>query len=760
MSSSAHPPLASDPSAPAGSPVPENPVIPGERMTEAVIDLGAVAENLRIFRAGTDAALMAVVKADGYGHGAVQIARTALAHGATWLAVSFVGEALPLRAAGIRAPILVFLHLPDEDLTDALRADLDLTVSSQAQLEAIAACAKRLGRTAEIQLKVDTGLHRNGASPAQWPALVEAAARFEREGAVHVRGLWSHLVHPEQPAHPTTTSQLDLFDEAVRQAEEAGLTGRLLHIANSTAALTIPRSHYDVIRLGSGLYGMDFVGGNQLVPAMTLRARIAMTRRVDAGEGVSYDHIYQTSDVTNLALVPLGYADGLPRAASGGARISVGGRQCRVAGRIAMNSCVVDAGQLEVEAGDEALVFGTGGHGEPTAAEWAAWSGTTPLEVLTRIGPRVPRRYLAAPGAPAADQGASGHEGRLRIVVLFGGPGGEYDVSCASGATIVSYLDRERYRVQPVRISPEGRWIPGPSDWPAGVCGPHDLVAATPDPALRTGADHEQALGVLASADVVVPALHGPFGEDGTVQALMDALGVRYVGSGMAGSVLGMDKDVAKRVLVTSGLRVADWAVLRRDADDLSDADRERLGLPAFVKPARSGSSVGVSRVKNWEELGEALATARKWDEKVLVERSVIGREVDIAVLEHPDGRVEASPPVEIVLHQGGRDFLDYAAKYQDATATDILLPAPIAPEITAELQRMAVEAFEILGCRGLARVDFLLRDGVEPVFNEINTFPGFSSTSLYPRMWAEAGIPLPRLLDTLIGTVLAGVPA
>jgi alanine racemase len=730
-------------------------------MTEAVIDLGAVAENLRIFRARTDAALMAVVKADGYGHGAVQIARTALAHGATWLAVSFISEALPLRAAGIRAPILTFLHLPDEDLTNALRADLDLTVSTEVQLAEIAASATRLGRTAEIHLKVDTGLHRNGASPAQWPSLVEVAARLEREGALHVRGIWSHLAHPDQPEHPTTTRQLELFDAAVRQAEEAGLTGRLLHIANSTAALTIPRSHHDVIRLGSGLYGIDHAGGNGLVPTMTLRARIAMTRRVDAGEGVSYDHVYQTSEACNLALVPLGYADGLPRAASGSARIAVAGEQRRVAGRIAMNSCVVDAGQLEIAAGDEAVVFGTGERGEPTVAEWAAWSDTTPLEVLTRIGPRVTRRYIAADGDEAVtDVSGTAHGDKLRVVVLFGGPGGEYDVSCASGATIVSYLDRERYQVQPVRISPEGRWIPGPADWAAGICGPHDLVAATPDPAVRSGADHEQALGVLAAADVVVPALHGPFGEDGTVQALMDALGVRYVGSGMAASVLGMDKDAAKRVLVTSGLPVADWAVLRREDEELSHADRERLGLPAFVKPARSGSSVGVSRVKSWEELDDALATARKWDGKVLVERSVVGREVDIAVLEHPDGRIEASPPVEIVLHQGNRDFLDYAAKYTDATATDILLPAPLDPEITAELQRMAVEAFEILGCRGLARVDFLLRDGVEPVFNEINTFPGFSSTSLYPRMWAEAGIPLPRLLDTLIDTVLAGVPA
>ena len=757
-------PDASSPQhAPTASAVPAAPLIPAERMVEAVVDLGVVAENTRIFRARTDAAIMAVVKADGYGHGAVQISRTALAHGASWLAVSFISEALPLRAAGIRAPILAFLHLPDEDVTQALLADVDLTVTSEAHLDGIAACAQRLGRVAEIQLKLDTGLHRNGASPEQWPALVEAAARLERQGSVHVRGIWSHLVHPEEPDHPTTTRQLELFDTAIRQAEEAGLTGRLRHIASSAGALAMPRSHYDAVRIGAGLLGHEAVRGRShgLVPAMTLRARVALSRRVDAGEGVSYEHCYQTTEPTNLVLVPLGYADGLPRGASGSAEISVAGERRPVAGRIAMNNCVVDAGQLEVAPGDEALIFGPGTQGEPALTEWAAWAGSTPLEIMTRIGPRVTRRYIAEPGTDgSAGSGESGHAERLRVIVLFGGPGGEYEVSCASGATIVSYLDRERYSVQPVRISPEGRWIPGPTDWPAGVCGPHDLVAATPDPAVRTGADHEHALGVLASADVVVPALHGQFGEDGTVQALMDALGVRYVGSGMAASVLGMDKDAAKRVLVTSGMPVADWAVLRREDEDLADADRERLGLPAFVKPARSGSSVGVSRVKSWDELDTALATARKWDAKVLVERSVIGREVDVAVLEHPDGRVVASPPLEIVLHQDRRDFLDYTAKYQDAAAADVLLPAPLDPALTAELQRMAVEAFQILGCRGLARVDFLLRDGVEPVFNEINTFPGFSATSLYPRMWAEAGIELTPLLDVMIDTALARVSA
>jgi alanine racemase len=750
---------------PFGSPLPDFPLLRSEQLTEATVDLGAIAGNLRIFREHADAALMAVVKADGYGHGAVRVARTALAHGATWLGVSYIAEALPLRAAGIEAPMLAFMHLADEDVAPALQADVDLTVSSQAQLDAIAACAERLGRTAQVHLKVDTGLHRNGAPLALWPALVQAAARLEEQGAVHVRGIWSHLVHPEEPEHPTTERQLDAFDTAVRQAAEAGLSGRLLHIANSAAGLAIPRSHHDLIRVGSGLYGIEPVRGRSygMVPAMTLRGRVVTTRRVEAGSGVSYEHTYQTAEAGSLALIPLGFADGLPRAASGRAEVWIAGARRPVAGRIAMSSCVADVGAAEVEAGDEAVVFGPGADGEPTIAEWAAWAGTNPHEVMTGVGPRVPRRYIAAPGDEAVpgvpEAGEAAQADRLRIVVLFGGPGGEYEISCSSGATVVGYLDRARYTVQPVRISPEGRWIAGPADWPAGPCAVADLLAATPDP-VRTGAEHEHAVAVLMSADVVVPALHGPFGEDGTVQALMDTLGVRYVGSGMAASALGMDKDATKRVLSASGLQVAEWAVLRREDDELSGADRERLGLPAFVKPSRSGSSIGVSRVKDWDDLDDALAAARKWDEKVLVERSVVGREVDIAVLEYPDGRVVASPPAEIVLHQEVRDFLDYAAKYQDAAASDILLPAPLDPAITAELQRQAVAAFEILGCRGLARVDFLLRDGVEPVFNEINTFPGFSAISLYPRMWGEAGVPVTQLLDVMIDTVLARAPA
>jgi D-alanine-D-alanine ligase len=572
-------------------------------------------------------------------------------------------------------------------------------------------------------------------------------------------------------------------------------------LANSGAALAAPRTHYELVRAGIGLYGVEPVRDQRfgLTPAMTLSGRVIMVRRVAAGEGISYGHCYTTREEVGLALVPLGYADGLPRAASGRAQIWIDGERRPVAGRIAMDQCVVDVGQAEVEIGRQAVVFGTGASGEPTVEDWAAWAGTNAHEVLTGIGTRVARRYVSAPVArasieesisvlnqeadgvalsdaraadaagrgeastreqgstslaPAAEAGRGAPRERLRVLVLFGGPGGEYEVSCASAASIVTHLDRDRYTVQPVRISPDGDWIEGPADYPAGMVGPHDLVAATPAAAAGSRVGRAQNLAVLAGAGVVIPALHGPFGEDGTLQALMDAVGARYVGSGMAASALGMDKDAAKRVLLTNGLPVADWAVLRGEGEELADGERERLGLPVFVKPARSGSSVGVSRVADWDELSTAIAGARKWDERVLVEAAVVGREVDVAVLEHPDGRLEAGPPLEIRF-AGGRDFFDYDAKYADQ-ATRFTIPAELDPAITAELQRLALRAFEILGCRGLARVDFLLRDGVEPVFNEINTFPGFTVHSQYPSIWAAAGTPFGKLLDLLIESALA----
>lgn len=729
--------------------------------SEVVVDLRAIAGNLRIFREHAGVPLMAVVKSDAYGHGAVEVARAALDAGADWLGVSFISEALQLRAAGLGGPILTFLLAPGDEIAEALAADVDLPVSSVADLEEIAAAAQRAGRCAEIHLSVDTGLHREGAPPEAWPALVEAAAGFESRGLVHVRGIFSALAFVYEPEHPETLKQLDAFDRALEVAADAGLSGRIAHIAASAAGLANPRARYDLVRVGGALYGIEAVRGRTfgLTPAMSLSSRVIATRHVEEGAGVSYGHAYRMPQSGNLALIPVGYADGLPRSGSARAELWIAGERRPAAGTIAMNSCIADTGPAAIGVGEQVLVFGPGDRGEPTIAEWAEWAGTNENEIMTNVDPRLPRRYLPADGSaggPAAERAGD----RLSVIVLFGGPSGEYEISLASGASIVAHLDRARYRVQPVRISPDGRWIAGPEDFSDEACDAAGLLAVTPDSAVRTGTGPETALAALARADVVIPALHGSFGEDGTVQALMDAVGTRYVGSSVTASALGMDKDLTKRVVSTSGLNVAAWALLRPGDQDLSPAERDRLGLPLFVKPARSGSSLGVSPVRAWEQLPEALATARKQDGKVLVEEGVVGREVDVAVLEYPDGRIVASPPAEIVLTEGRRDFLDYTAKYHDKQAASVLLPAPLSPELTAQLQRQAVQAFTVLGCRGLARVDFLLRGGTEPVFNEINTFPGFSPTSLYTSMFAHDGVTLPEILDALIGTALAHTSA
>lgn len=728
------------------------------RLSEAVVDLSAIAHNTRVLAARSrGAALMAVVKADGFGHGAVQVARTALAHGATWLGAASTPETLELREAGITAPILAWMRLPREDVTGIIRQDVDLSAASLPHLAGIAACAEKAGIPGAVHLKVDTGLGRNGAGPVDWPRLLEAAAEFERRGLLRVRGVWSHLVHPDDPRHPSVAGQVDAFEAAVSQARAAGLRPEVLHLANSAAALAAPATHYDLVRAGLGLYGVEPVRGESfgLRPAMTLRGRVIMSRRVEAGTGVSYGHEYVAERPTALALVPLGFADGLPFRASRSAEILVGGARRRVAGRIAMDQCVVDTGNDQVAVGEDAVVFGPGDKGEPTAAEWADWAGTVPHEILTGVGPRVPRRYLHADAPAVAPK-----DTRTRVVVLFGGPGGEHEVSCASAAGIVGNLDRSHYAVQPVRITRAREWVPGPLDFPEGSYTAADLTDVTPSRGMGAGDSLRAVLPHLASADAVVPALHGPFGEDGTVQGLLEAANVTYVGNGVSASTIAMDKDATKRILSSVGLPVADWTLLRGGDSTLSGKERLRLGLPAFVKPARAGSSIGVTRVESWEDLGAALESARSWDTKVLVEEAIHGREIDIAVLEHPDGRLEAGPPLEIAVHDG-RPFFDYEAKYGD-TATSYTIPAQLDDDVAKQLQRMAVDVFEALNCSGLIRVDFFLRDGVRPVVNEVNTFPGFTAASQYPRIWAAAGLSYARLLDTLVTTALtrAGSPA
>ncbi|MDQ1734992.1 MAG: alanine racemase [Pseudonocardiales bacterium] len=366
--------------------------------SEAIVDLAAIRANVETLRSGTEAELMAVVKADGYGHGLVPAARAALAGGARWLGVAMIEEALALRAAGIREPVLAWLWTRQE--TDELRlavdAGIDLTVSSTAALETVLATAAESATPARLHLKIDTGLSRNGATPADWPALVTAAGRAAAEGTVDIIGIWSHLVSADVPDHPTTKSQIEVFTEALDIAAALGVRPQIRHLANSAATVTEPAAHFDLVRTGVAIYGLSPVperGDFGLVPAMTLRSHLANVKRVPGGTGVSYGHDYLTDRDTTLALVPLGYADGIARNATNLGPVSIGGRRYRISGRVAMDQFVVDVGDAAVSEGDEVILFGPGTAGEPTAQDWADALDTIHFEIVTRIGARVPRTY-------------------------------------------------------------------------------------------------------------------------------------------------------------------------------------------------------------------------------------------------------------------------------------------------------------------------------------------------------------------------------
>ena len=368
---------------------------------EAVVDLGAIRDNVaHLARLVAPAQAMAVVKADAYGHGAVPVARAALHGGASWLGVADLAEAVALRAAGIDAPVLAWLHDPDAAFAAAVEHDVDLGVSSLAQLEDIARAAAPVGRPAMVHLKIDTGLSRNGVAPEQWGDVVAAAAELERAGRVGVRGIFSHLANTSEQAD---AAQLASFERALAVASAAGLAPEVRHIASTAGALRRPESRYDLVRLGIGIYGIPPFGDGTtaaelgLRPAMTLRGRVAAVRRIDAGTGVSYGHAWRAQRPTTLALVPLGYADGIPRQASDRAEVLLGGARRRVAGRIAMDQFLVDVGDDAVAVGDEVVLFGDPATGAPSADDWGDAADTIGYEIVTRIGPRVPRTYVGGP---------------------------------------------------------------------------------------------------------------------------------------------------------------------------------------------------------------------------------------------------------------------------------------------------------------------------------------------------------------------------
>lgn len=365
----------------------QSPARPCLGLAEAVVDLSAVRDNVATFqqRLAPGTEVLAVVKADAFGHGAVQVARAAIEAGATWLGVARADEALRLRAAGLTVPILAWLY----DATELMwLSDVDVSVSTVAELHQVISAPT----VHNVHLKLDTGLHRGGSSPDQWIELTRAAAHYEALGAISVRGIWSHLSHGDDVDATHSRRQLQLLRTGITLAKRAGLDPQVVHLANSAGALTLEAPDCNLVRIGAGLFGIDEVGAG-LRPAMRLVSKVAQVRRIRRGEGVSYGHDHVAPRDTTIALIPLGYADGIPRVTSGRASVLIRGRRMPVIGRIAMDQFVVDVGDVPVEAGIPVTVFGDGSQGEPTAADWADWAGTIQHEIYCGLGSRVPRRY-------------------------------------------------------------------------------------------------------------------------------------------------------------------------------------------------------------------------------------------------------------------------------------------------------------------------------------------------------------------------------
>jgi alanine racemase len=362
-------------------------------MAQAVIDLDAVAHNTRLLaRAAGGAQVMAVVKANAFGHGATEVARVTLQHGASWLGVTSAAEALALRHDGISAPLLMWLYPPGETFEEVLAHEIDVSVSALPALSAVADAAVRTGTVANVHLKADTGLSRGGSPLEEWPDLVDWARKYEAANLVRVRGVWSHLANAEAVDDPRLRAQLDLFAHMRSLAGAVPVT----HLANSAATLQIPETHFDLVRPGIALYGVEPIPGREfgLRPVMTLQSQVILTKRVSAGVGVSYGPDYVTDRDTTLALLPIGFADGVPRSAAARAYVLLNGERCPIVGRIAMDQCVVDVGDSPVSPGDTAVLFGPGRDGEATVADWARWVGTNAHEILTGVGTRVARQYL------------------------------------------------------------------------------------------------------------------------------------------------------------------------------------------------------------------------------------------------------------------------------------------------------------------------------------------------------------------------------
>lgn len=359
---------------------------------------------------------------------------------------------------------------------------------------------------------------------------------------------------------------------------------------------------------------------------------------------------------------------------------------------------------------------------------------------------------------------APGH--RLRVAVVYGGRSSEHSVSCVTAGAIMSHLDPGRYEIVPVGITRDGVWTVGESDPGRLTISGRTMPEVTPRERLQLSIDPEhrgrflildgeRAGQVHAEVDVILPALHGRFGEDGTIQGMFELSGVPYVGCGVLASACCMDKEYTKKLLAASGLAVAPEIILR-ERRDLDPAERDRLGLPVFVKPAQGGSSIGVSRVTDWADFADALDTAFSEDDKVIVESQISGPEVEVGVLQYPDGTLFASVPAQLQgTDSGDEGFYGFDTKYLDDAVTP-QIPAPLDEATTEEIRRMAIEAFRAVNADGLARVDFFATaDG--PVINEVNTLPGFTPISMYPQVLAASGVAYGELLDILVARALRG---
>lgn len=363
---------------------------------EIVVDLAAIRHNVARLReaVGPGVAMMTVVKADGYGHGMVPVARAARQAGADWLGVATLDEALALRAAGDTGPVLCWLAVPGEHYAEAVDAGIDLTAYSRAELDEIA----EAGPHARVQLKVDTGLARGGAARPDWPDVFAHAAELEQAGRLDITGIWSHFAASDEPEHPANDAQEAAFREAVELALALGMRPELQHLANSAAAVLRPSSRFNLVRCGIATYGLDPAPGRTpdlgLVPAMTVRASLALSKPVHAGDGVSYGHTWVADRDTTVGLVPAGYGEGVPRAAGNAASVWVEGRLRSIRGRVCMDQFMVDLDGDLPAPGTEVVLFGPGDRGEPTAQDWAEALDTINYEIVTRVGGRFVRRHV------------------------------------------------------------------------------------------------------------------------------------------------------------------------------------------------------------------------------------------------------------------------------------------------------------------------------------------------------------------------------